>query len=72
LKNAPTEQSDSFLITKAKPIDNVPEIAQENQKKHILKQIVGVDDRYIAENYYQSTGMDELLFERDGDISRMK
>ena len=31
-----------------------------------------MDDRYIAENYYQSNDMDELLYERDGDISRMR
>lgn len=31
-----------------------------------------VNDRYIAENYYQSQNMDELLYEKDGTISKMK
>ncbi|TNV82125.1 hypothetical protein FGO68_gene12404 [Halteria grandinella] len=66
------EQGGGFVISKAKPLDNTPEKAQENQKKELFKKIVGVDDRYIAENYYQSNDMDELLYERDGDISRMR
>lgn len=62
----------TFLITKAKPIDNIPEKAQANQKKNILKKIVGVDDRYIAENYYQSSQVTDLLYEKDGTISKMR
>ena len=31
-----------------------------------------IDDRYVADNYYQSANMDELLFEKDGTISKMK
>lgn len=64
-------KEDQFVISKAKPIDNTPEKAQENQKNKLLK-IVGVDDRYIAENYYQSNTMDELLYEKDSSISKMK
>ena len=64
-------KDEQFVISKAKPIDNTPEKAQENQKKKMLK-VVGVDDRYIAENYYQSTSMDELMYEKDGTISKMK
>jgi hypothetical protein len=33
---------------------------------------MSIDDRYIAENYYQSANMDELLYEKDGTISKMK
>jgi hypothetical protein len=30
-----------------------------------------INDRYVADNYYQSANMDELLFEKDGTISKM-
>ena len=60
---------DQFLLSKAVPIDNLPEKAQENQKRKILK--MSVDDRYIAENYYQND-MNELMYEKDGTISKMK
>eukprot|EP00347_Sterkiella_histriomuscorum_P017224 403350209 len=60
----------NFFITKAKPIDNTPEKAQANQKKKIIK--VTVNDRYIAENYYKTSDMDELLYEKDGTISKMR
>ena len=70
LTRVPDKASDdSFLVTKAVPLDNTPEKAQTSQKKRLLK---GVDDRYIAENYYQSANMDELLYEKDGTISKMR
>jgi hypothetical protein len=31
-----------------------------------------INDRYVADNYYQSVNMDELLFEKDGTISKMR
>jgi hypothetical protein len=43
-----TNQKEEFVISKAKPMDNVPEKAQAKQKRQLIK----VDDRYIAENYY--------------------
>ena len=48
-------------------MDNLPEKAQANQKRKLIK----VDDRYIAENYYQNS-MDEVMFEKDGTISKMR
>lgn len=51
-------------------MDNTPEKAQANQKRKIIK--VTVDDRYIAENYYKSYDMNELMYEKDGTISRMR
>jgi hypothetical protein len=36
-----------------------------------MLKVIGVDDRYIAENYYQNS-MDEVPFEKDGVISKMK
>lgn len=62
-----TYEKEEFVISKAKPIDNTPEKAQANQKRKLIK----VDDRYIAENYYQNS-MDELMYEKDGSISKMK
>jgi len=71
LERVPDKGSDdTFLVTKAVALDNTPEKAQLNQKrKRLLK---SVDDRYIAENYYQSANMDELLYEKDGTISKMR
>lgn len=66
-----TKEESTFFVTKAKPIDNTPEKAQENQKRKIL-QVVGVDDRYIAENYYHNTSNEDLLYEKDGTISKMR
>ena len=37
-----------------------------------MLKVLAVDDRYIAENYYQSNNMDELLYEKDSSISKMK
>ena len=55
---------------KAKPIDNLPEKAQLNQRRSILKKTL--NDRYIADNYYPSADMDNILFEKDGLVSKMK
>ena len=33
---------------------------------------MAINNRYVADNYYQSADMDELMFERDGTISKMK
>ena len=63
-------KSDGFVLSKAVPIDNRPEKAQANQKAQILKRTI--NDRYVADNYYQSANMDDVLFEKDGLISRMK
>ena len=62
-----SNKNEEFIISKAKPIDNIPEKAQANQKRKLIK----VDDRYIAENYYQNS-MDEVMYEKDGTISKMK
>ena len=61
--------SSNFVITKAKTMDNRPEKAQANQRAKIISK--AIDDRYVADNYYQNTGMDEILFEKDGTISKM-
>lgn len=63
-------KKDSFVISKAAPIDNLPEKAQENQKKKLLKN-VKVSHQYVAENYYQNS-MDEIMHEKDGTISKMR
>lgn len=31
-----------------------------------------INDRYIADNYYKHGDTDELLFERDGQIAKMR
>ena len=62
-----TNQKEEFVISKAKPMDNIPEKAQAKQKRQLIK----VDDRYIAENYYQNS-MEEVMYEKDGTISKMK
>jgi hypothetical protein len=36
----------------------------------VLRKVI--NDRYVADNYYQSGDMDEILFEKDGTISKMK
>ena len=36
-----------------------------------MMKLIAVDDRYIAENYYNNQ-MDEVLYEKDGTISKMK
>jgi len=36
----------------------------------MLKKVI--NDRYVADNYYQNADMDEILFEKDGTISKMK
>jgi len=58
------------MISKAATIDNRPEKAQFNQRRKILKN--AINDRYVAENYYKSGDTDEILFERDGTISKMR
>ena len=60
----------TFVISKAKPLDNLPEKAQLNQKKKLLKD-VSINSQYVAENYYQNS-MDEILYEKDGSISKMR
>jgi len=72
-KKSPTPTSppgDSFIISKAKNLDNIPAKAQNKQK---LKALDGLfDDRYIAENYYRGFQDDEaLLYEKDGTISKL-
>ena len=62
--------SSNFTLSKQVPIDNRPEKAQAKQKAQILK--MSVNDRYVAENYYQSTANDHILYEKDGTISKMK
>jgi len=57
------------VISKAQTIDNRPEKAQANQRKQVLKSVV--TDRYIADNYYKHGDTDEILFEKDGTISKM-
>ena len=64
------KKSDNFVISKATTIDNRPEKAQANQRAKILK--TSINDRYVADHYYQNTNMDEILFERDGTISKMR
>lgn len=63
-------QDSNFVISKAINMDNLPEKAQANQKKQFLK--TAINDRYVADNYYQSANMDEILFEKDGTISKMR
>lgn len=60
----------NFVLSKAKTMDNLPEKAQERQRQQILKK--SIDDRYVADNYYPQANMDEILFEKDGTISKMK
>lgn len=60
----------NFLVSKAKTMDNLPEKAQARQRQQILKK--SIDDRYVADTYYPQSGMDEILFEKDGTISKMK
>ena len=59
----------NFVIKKAKNMDNLVEKAQANQRRKILQKTI--NDRYVADHYYQSANMDELLFEKDGTISKM-
>ena len=63
-------KNDNFVISKALTIDNRPEKAQAKQRQQIVK--IAINDRYVADNYYQSADMDELMFEKDGTISKMK
>lgn len=60
----------NFIISKAKPIDNTPEKAQFGQRKQIINNTINC--RYVAENYYNRGDTDEILFERDGQISKMR
>ena len=69
VKHPKFTQDSNFVVTKAVNMDNLPEKAQANQKKQMLK--TAINDRYVADNYYQSANMDELLFEKDGTISKM-
>lgn len=69
-KSSDASSESNFVMTKAKTIDNRPEKAQANQKKAILKRTI--NDRYVADNYYNTFNMDEILYEKDGTISRMK
>ena len=62
--------SSNFTFSKAKNMDNLPEKAQANQRAAVLKK--SIDDRYVADNYYPQANMDEILFEKDGTISKMK
>ena len=59
----------NFVIKKAKNLDNLVEKAQANQRRKILQKTI--NDRYVADHYYQKANMDELLFEKDGTISKM-
>lgn len=71
LEREVTETVDSnFTISKARNIDNLPEKAQARQRASVLRKTI--DDRYVADNYYPQANMDEILFERDGTISKMK
>ena len=69
VKHPKFTQDSNFVVTKAVNMDNLPEKAQAKQKKQMLK--TAINDRYVADNYYQSANMDELLFEKDGTISKM-
>jgi hypothetical protein len=60
----------TFVISRAKPMDNLPEKAQLNQKRKLLKNVT-INSQYVAENYYQNS-MDELMYEKDGTISKMR
>ena len=60
----------NFTISKAKTIDNLPAKAQLKQRQQILSKTI--NDRYVADNYYPQANMDEVLFEKDGTISKMK
>ena len=60
----------NFVISKAENIDNRPEKAQANQRKQIMKSVI--NDRYVADNYYSFQDSDEILFEKDGTIAKMK
>lgn len=31
-----------------------------------------INDRYVADNYYKNGDTDEILFEKDGTIAKMK
>jgi len=65
-----TQVKANFIVSKASTIDNLASKAQWKQKQQILKQTI--DDRYVADNYYPMANMDEVLFEKDGTVSRMK
>ena len=60
----------NFTVSKAANIDNLPHKAQAKQRQQILSK--SIDDRYVADHYYPQANMDEILFEKDGTISKMK
>ena len=45
-----SKKNSNFVISKAVNMDNLPEKAQANQFKKMMKS--AIDDRYVADNYY--------------------